>query len=86
MSCETMGTAGVESADNDGVRLVCGNSCVELLLSPEPLDVRVYDYSGMTVEKRNNITTGVVADGLSEGIYLVSLRGKTINQTYKVKI
>lgn len=86
MSCETLGTAGVESADNDGVWLVCGNSCVELLLSPEPLDVRVYDYSGMTVEKRNNITVGVVADGLSEGIYLVSLRGKTINQTYKVKI
>ena len=86
MSYETMGTAGVESADTDEVRLVCGNSCVELLFSPEPLDVRVCDYSGITVERRNNITVGVVAEGLSEGIYLVSLRGKTINKTYKVKI
>lgn len=80
------GTAGIDSADTDLVKLSCGNNMVEVIYSPEPVDVKVVNLAGNMVSQKKGISKGVVADNLSSGIYVVSVVGASVNRIYKVKI
>ena len=59
---------------------------VEVIYSPEPVDVKVVNLAGNMVSQKKGISKGVVADNLSSGIYVVSVVGASVNRIYKVKI
>ncbi len=80
------GLAGVDSAAIDGIELSSDNHRVELINSPEPVDVKVVNLAGSVIAHKEGISKGVVADNLSTGIYVVSVTGMSVNKSYKVRI
>lgn len=78
--------AGIEAAEADVVGLSWGGNQVELLYAPEPVDVKVINVAGRVVTLKEGITKGVVAANLGNGVYLVSVAGKTVNKSYKIAI
>lgn len=80
------GLAGVDSAAIDGIELSSDNHQVELINSPEPVDVKVVNLAGSVIAHKEGISKGVVADNLSTGIYVVSVTGMSVNKSYKVRI
>ncbi|MDE6757119.1 MAG: SusF/SusE family outer membrane protein [Muribaculaceae bacterium] len=80
------GLAGVDSAAIDGIELSSDNHRVELINSPEPVDVKVVNLAGSVIAHKEGILKGVVADNLSTGIYVVSVTGMSVNKSYKVRI
>lgn len=79
-------TAGVGADEVDVVELAYGNNTVELIYSPEPVDVKIIDLEGKTITLKKDITSGIVAEKLSSGFYIVSVAGDSVNKLYKVKI
>lgn len=79
-------TAGAGYEEADAVELSCGNNMVELIYSPVPVDVKIIDLEGKTITLRKDITSGIVAEKLSSGFYIVSVAGESVNKLYKVKI
>ncbi len=79
-------TAGVVSADVDVVKLSCVNNSVELVYSPEPVNVKVVNIAGCLISFKKGVTKGIVADNLGGGIYVVSVEGATVSKSYKIKI
>lgn len=79
-------TAGAGYEEADAVELSYGNNMVELIYSPEPVDVKIIDLEGKTISLKKDITSGIVAEKLSSGFYIVSVAGESVNKLYKVKI
>lgn len=72
--------------DLDDVRLSCHGDMIELLESQEPVDVRIVDISGNIVAEIENATSGIVAQHIAKGIYIVSISGRSVYKYQKVKI
>lgn len=78
--------AGVNTINNDDFELSYSDNRVELIYSPEPVDVKVVNVAGTVVSQKNGLTKGTVAGSLSSGIYLVSINGASICKLYKIII
>ena len=79
-------TAGINSTNADDIRISINGNNVELLSTPETVDVTVCDISGSRIAHKENISTGIVARCLDNGIYIISVSGHTITRSYKIKI
>lgn len=78
--------SGINTVDLDDVRLSCHGDMIELLESQEPVDVRIVDISGNIVAEIENATSGIVAQHIAKGIYIVSISGRSVYKYQKVKI
>lgn len=65
------------------VRLSFANGRVELFSATEPVDISVVSTDGKTIAHKAGMTGGVVADNLASGIYLIVVKGESVNKTYK---
>lgn len=78
------GPAGVSNAENDVIELSCNNKTVELIYSPEPVDVRIINIAGAVISQKAEMTKGIVAENLTAGVYLVSVSGASLKKLYKI--
>lgn len=78
--------AGINTTDNDEVVLSCGDRKIELLYSPEPVDVTVINVAGTVISQKNGLTKGTVTGNLSAGVYMISVNGASVCKLYKIII
>lgn len=77
-------TANVSIETDDSLRLSLDNNKVELTYTPEPVEVSVVSIAGNIIAQKSGITEGIVADNLAMGVYLILVKGDSLNKSYKV--
>lgn len=78
------GLAGANDAEKDVVELSYSNRTVELIYTPEPVEIKVINVAGTVVSQNKGITKGIVAENLAAGVYLVSVAGASVKKLYKI--
>lgn len=57
-----------------------------MVRSNEPVDVNVYALNGSIIAKATYVKDGIVASGLTAGIYVINTKGKSVNETKKIMV
>lgn len=83
---DKISTAGIDGAEVKRVEVATRANAIELVYSPETVNVAVFNAAGSQVAGKNDMHKGVIVTGLSHGIYIVSLSGETVKETVKVVI
>lgn len=85
MNADNNSNAAIETPLTDtDVTISCANGKIKLVHSPEPVSVSVVNLTGILVAQKPGITEGLIADNLPSGVYLIMVKGATVNKTYKV--
>lgn len=77
-------TANVSIETDDSLRLSFDSNKVELTYTSEPVEVSVVSIAGNIIAQKSGITEGIVADNLAMGVYLILVKGDSLNKSYKV--
>lgn len=84
---EDVGVAAIdESAANPSVEMRCAGGAIELVYSPEPVEISVFDVYGREIAVKKGLLRGIVATGLGHGVYVISARGEAVSQSFKASL